>query len=138
MHEWALAEAVASAAVKVAKKEKIKEITKIKIKIGELQKLDTEIFEFALREISQPARELLKKATIEIEIEKGVLKCRVCGCDWNFSQAKKGLSDEDSESIHFVPELAHIFVKCPQCKSPDFEVVKGRSIWIDSIEGMKE
>ena len=37
-----------------------------------------------------------------------------------------------------VPELAHIFVKCPRCKSPDFEVVKGRSIWIESVEGMKE
>ena len=138
MHEWALAEAVVATAVKVAKKEKIKEITRIKIKVGELQKLDTEIFEFALREISQPSRKLLKKAKIEIEIEKGILKCRVCGHDWNFSQAKKGLSDEDSESIHFVPELAHIFVKCPRCKSPDFEVVKGRSIWIESVEGMKE
>ena len=135
MHEWALAEAVVATAVKVAKKEKIKEISGIKIKIGELQKLDTEIFEFALREISQPSRELLKKATIEIETELGVLRCRVCGCDWKFSQAKKGLSDEDSESIHFVPELAHIFVKCSRCKSPDFEVIKGRSIGIVSITG---
>lgn len=138
MHEWALAEAVVATAVKIASKEKIKEITEMKIKVGELQKLDIEIFEFALREISQPARELLKKAKIEIEIEKGVLRCRVCGYDWNFSQAKKGLSGENCESIHFVPELAHIFVKCPQCKSPDFEVIKGRQIWIESIEGMKE
>jgi hydrogenase nickel incorporation protein HypA/HybF len=138
MHEWALAEAVASTAEKAANKEKIKQISKIKIKVGELQQLDTEIFEFALREISQPNRALLKKAKIDIEIEKGVLKCRVCGCEWDFDSAKKDLNHEDSESIHFVPELSHTFIKCPQCKSPDFEVIKGRRIWIESLVGIKE
>lgn len=138
MHEWALAEAVVSTAVKIANKEKIKQVTVIRIKVGELQQMDKEIFEFALKEISQPARELLEKAKIEIETEKGVLRCRVCGCEWDFDSSKEDLNDEDFESIHFVPELAHIFIKCPKCKSPDFEVINGRSIWIDSIVGMKE
>ncbi|MCK4571832.1 hydrogenase maturation nickel metallochaperone HypA, partial [candidate division WOR-3 bacterium] len=54
MHEWALAEAVISTAIKVAEEEKFKEITEIKIKLGELQQIEIEIFEFALKEIIQP------------------------------------------------------------------------------------
>lgn len=138
MHEWALAESVVHTAVKIAEKEQIKQVSKIKIKIGELQQIDPEIFEFALKEISQQAQELLREAKIEIEEEKGVLCCRVCRHQWKFNDSKKELTGDDSESIHFIPELTHVFMKCPRCKSPDFEVIKGRSIWIDSLEGLKE
>lgn len=135
MHEWALAEGVISTALKVAEKGRLKEITKIKIKMGELQQIDIEIFEFALKEICQPQRPIMKKARIELETERAILKCRVCGQEWPFDDAVKGLSEEQSESIHFVPEIAHVYIRCPKCKSPDFEVTKGRGVWIDSIEG---
>ena len=135
MHEWALAEAVISTVLKVAEKERFGEITKIKIKMGELQQIDRDIFEFALKEISQPQRPIVRKAKIELETERAILKCRVCGQKWPFSEAMKGLSEEQCESIHFVPEIAHVYIGCPKCKSPDFEIVKGRRVWIDSIEG---
>jgi len=135
MHEWALAEAVISTALKVSKKENFKGITKIKIKMGELQQIDIEIFEFALKEIIQPQRPMLRKAKIELETERAILKCKVCGHKWAFGDAIKKLNEEESESIHFVPEIAHVYIRCPKCKSPDFEVVKGRGVWIDSIEG---
>ena len=135
MHEWALAEAVISTVLKVAEKEKLGEITKIKIKMGELQQIDREIFEFALKEISQPQRPIVRKAKIELETERAILKCRVCGQKWPFSEAIKGLSEEQCESIHFVPEIAHVYIGCPKCNSPDFEIVKGHRVWIDSIEG---
>ncbi len=135
MHEWALAEAVISSVLKVAEKEGLGEITKIEIKVGELQQTDIEVFEFALREISQPQRPIMRKAKIELKTEKAVLKCRACGHEWLFSDAVKGLSEEQSESIHFIPEVAHVYIRCPKCESPDFEFVKGRGVWIDSIEG---
>ena len=135
MHEWALAEAVISTAIKVAEEEKLKEITEIKIKLGELQQIEIEIFEFALKEIIQPQKQLLRKAKIEIETEKAILKCRVCGQEWNYEDAMKNLCEEESESIHFVPDIAHVYIRCPKCKSPDFEIVKGRGVWVESIEG---
>ena len=135
MHEWSLAEAVISSALKVAKKEKLTEITQIKIKMGELQQIDIEVFRFALKEIIQPQSPILRKAKIELETEKAILKCRVCGHKWAFADAMKKLSGEESESIHFVPEVAHVYIRCPKCESPDFEVVKGRGVWIGSIEG---
>jgi hydrogenase nickel incorporation protein HypA/HybF len=135
MHEWALAEAVISTAMKAAEKERLREITEIKIKLGELQQIEIEIFEFALKEIIQPP--LSRKTNIAIETEKAILKCRVCGHEWGFGDAIKKLSEEASESIHFVPEIAHVYVRCPKCKSPDFDVVKGRGVWIDSISGVR-
>jgi len=135
MHEWALAEAVVSTALKVAKEEKLSEITKIGIKMGELQQIDLEAFEFALKEIIKPENLLLRNAEIEFNTEKAVLKCRVCGYRWAFDDAAQKLSEQESESIHFIPETAHVYLKCPKCESPDFEIEKGRGVWIESVEG---
>jgi len=135
MHEWALAEAVIFSVLKAAREGEIKEITGIRVKVGELQQMDVEVFEFALREVSQPQRPLLKEAEIEIEMEEAVLRCNVCGHEWLFGDAVKGLSEEQSESIHFIPEVAHVYLRCPECDSPDFEFMKGRGVWIESIEG---
>lgn len=131
MHEWALAEAVVSTALEAVKEKDISEITVLKIKMGELQQIELEIFEFALKEITKN-KELLKNAEIEIEKESAVLKCNVCGHEWTFK--KENLSFEVSESIHFIPETAHTYIRCPECDSPDFEVLKGRGVELESIE----
>ncbi len=135
MHEWALADGVVSTALKTAEKEGLKKIGKITIKMGELQQIDIEIFKFALKEIMQPQNTLLKDTEIEIKTEKAFLRCRNCGHEWAFGDAMKKLDEDEAESIHFMPEIAHVYIRCPRCKSPDFEVVKGRGVWIDSIEG---
>ena len=48
MHEWALAEAVITAAQQIAEKEKLKEVKEVTIKVGELQQVDKEKLLFAL------------------------------------------------------------------------------------------
>ena len=141
MHEWALAEAVISTVVETSKKEKIKEIAEVKIKIGELQQIDEEIFRFALGEIiKEMVRDQdssLENMKIKIEEEPSFLKCRVCGHEWSFISQSKKLSEDESESIHFIPEAAYVYIRCPKCKSPDFEITKGRGVWIDSIRGTR-
>ena len=137
MHEWALAEAVVSTALKISKKEKLKEITKLRIRVGELQHIDKEILEFALKEIMRPRSSTLRNAKIEIETEEAILKCRACGHQWPYNDSKKELNEEECESIHFIPEIAHVYIRCPKCKSPDFEIIKGRGIWLNSIKGIK-
>ncbi|MFW0859089.1 MAG: hydrogenase nickel incorporation protein HypA [Dehalococcoidia bacterium] len=133
MHEWALAEGVISTALQVAEREGLNEITAIKIKMGELQQIDLEIFELALSEIRQSQTSMVANARTELEREAAVLKCRVCGREWAFGDAL--LAEEERESIHFLPEIAHTYITCPECKSPDFQFVKGRGVWIDSIVG---
>jgi len=135
MHEWSLAQAVIYTAIEYQKKGKLKEVTELEVKIGELQQIDIEIFKFALKEIVQFKK--MMGTRIRIETEKAVLKCRVCGYQWNFSDSTKRLNEDKAELIHFIPEVAHVYLRCPKCKSPDFEITKGRGVWISSIKGLR-
>jgi len=135
MHEWALADGVVSTALKVAENEKLKKITKIKVKIGELQQIDLDIFRHALEDVIRPQEGMLRDTQIEIGTEAAILRCRNCRREWRFADAMSRLDEDEAESIHFIPEIAHVYIRCPSCRSPDFEVIKGRGVWIDSIEG---
>lgn len=137
MHEWALADAVVSTAAKVAEKEKLSEITEIKIGLGQLQQIETNIFEFAIREIIRSQKTVFKKTKIVLQVQKAVMKCRNCGKKWASAAVVERLDSTDSEAIHFVPEVAHAYIRCPECKSPDFEIAQGRGVWINSISGEK-
>jgi hydrogenase nickel incorporation protein HypA/HybF len=132
MHEWALAEAVVSAASNMAEREGLKTVTSVSIKLGELQQVDVEIFRFA---ISQLLSGKLKDARVSIRKTHARLRCRACGHKWSFSKIR--LDDSAKEAIHFVPEIAHAYVRCPVCRSQDFEIEEGRGVWIESIKGEK-
>ncbi len=132
MHEWALAEAVIATATKIADEQELRKVTEVTIRIGELQQIEPEIFSFALSQL-KPAR--FGKTKFTIKPAKAKLKCRACGEQWHFTKAK--LDENTREAIHFVPELAHAFIKCPRCGSPDFEIVEGRGVWLESVKGMK-
>ena len=133
MHEWALAEAILASAKQVAEKENLREVTEVTIKVGELQQIEPPILRFAL---SQLKPENFKHAKFHILKAKSTLKCRVCGTTWQFSLKK--LDKATAEAIHFVPEAAHSFVKCPKCGSPDFEIASGRGVWLEDIKGAKQ
>jgi hydrogenase nickel incorporation protein HypA/HybF len=131
MHEWALAEGVVSTATRIAEEKGLERVTEVKVNIGELQQIEEDIFRFALDQLRTP---LLKDAEFVFETIPGRLRCRVCGEEWSFSPG--GLSEDVSEAIHFVPEMAHVYLKCPGCGSPDFEVKEGRGVYLASIKGI--
>ncbi|RLI04377.1 hydrogenase nickel insertion protein HypA [Candidatus Bathyarchaeota archaeon] len=132
MHEWALAEAVIKTVSQIAEKEGLDNVSEVNIRLGELQQVDVEIFKFALSQLKAPK---LEKAQFNIRRDEAKLRCRVCSYEWTFSSVE--LDEEAREAVHFVPEIAHAFMKCPRCGSPDFEVVSGRGVWIESVKGVK-
>jgi len=132
MHEWALAEAVIAAAQQIAEKEKLKEVKEVVIKIGELQQVEEDILRFALLQL-KPAN--FKNAEFHIAKAETTLKCRVCGHSWLFKKQK--LDEDTAKAIHFVPEVAHAYIKCPKCGSPDFEITEGRGVWLENIKGVR-
>jgi hydrogenase nickel incorporation protein HypA/HybF len=132
MHEWALAEAVIAATVDIATKEKLKQVTEVTVKIGELQQVERRIFVFALRQLKPPE---FDETRFRITKGRTKLKCRACGNQWSFQKNK--LNDETAEAIHFVPEVAHTYIKCAHCGSPDFEIVEGRGVWIENVRGAR-
>jgi hydrogenase nickel incorporation protein HypA/HybF len=133
MHEWALAEGVIKTADKFAEDQGMEEVTEVRIMIGELQQIEHEIIEFALDQMRTPR---MKNAKFVIETVPAAFKCRKCGNEWKLETKK--LDEETGEAIHFVPEMAHVYLKCPNCGSPDFEITEGRGVWLASMKGRKK
>jgi hydrogenase nickel incorporation protein HypA/HybF len=137
MHEWALAESILTAAIEAAEKEKLKKIILINISIGELQQIEQDLFEFSINEILKTQNKKLKNVEIKIETEKSTLRCKSCDNKWAFEDMKRKLNDDESEAIHFLPEVAFVHARCPKCGSPDFEIISGRGVKITAIKGEK-
>ena len=135
MHEWALAEGVIATALDAGEKEGLGTITKIVVRIGELQRIQEDVFRQALEEVMPDSEPRLAATEIVLEIQPARFRCRPCQHRYTLADTGSGLDHEALESIHFIPELAHIFMECPSCHSPDFEVVEGRGVWIETLEG---
>lgn len=132
MHEWALAEAILTSAKEIAEKEQLKTVTEVTIKVGELQQVEPPILRFALSQMKQG---IFENSKFHIRKAKSKFKCRVCGTTWQFNSKK--VDKATAEAIHFVPEVAHTYIKCPNCGSPDFEIASGRGVWLENIKGAK-
>ncbi len=132
MHEWALAEAILTSAKQIAEKEHVTTVTEVTIRVGELQQVEPPILRFALSQMKQG---IFGKSKFRILKAKSTLKCRVCNTTWRYNTKK--VDKAISEAIHFVPEVAHTYIKCPKCGSPDFEIVTGRGVWLEDLKGVK-
>ena len=133
MHEFALAEAVVRAVLQTAESEGMTAVTRVAVQVGELQSIKRDVFEFALEQVGSDDPRLAD-AAMQVEIVPARFACR--DCEHVFTLAETAERDPDAnEAIHFVPELAHAFMRCPGCGSPDFEVTGGRGVGIASIEG---
>jgi hydrogenase nickel incorporation protein HypA/HybF len=135
MHEWALAEGVIKTALEAGEKDGLTSISRVSVKIGELQRIKTEVFENALQTVMPQADPRLASTRIELEIEPARFRCRPCRAEFVLADLDGPVDHDQLESIHFIPELAHAFMSCPRCHSPDFEVIEGRGVWIDAVEG---
>jgi hydrogenase nickel incorporation protein HypA/HybF len=133
MHEWALAEGVISTATKFARENNLTKVTEVVVMIGELQQVEHDVLEFAFEQLKTP---LFEEARFVLKSQEAKFKCRNCGNEWTFKS--QGMTEEVSEAIHFVPEMAHVYIKCPKCGSPDFEVSQGRGVWLATITGEKD
>ena len=131
MHEWSLAEGIIETVIEFAKNHNAKKVVKIVVVLGELQDIEREIVEYALNQLKMNT--IADEAKIEFETEEALFKCRACGYQWSLKDVNKNLNPEIREDIHFVPEVVHSFLTCPNCGSRDFEVVKGRGIYIKEI-----
>ena len=143
MHEWAIAEGIVSTVVSFSLKEGAKKVTKVVISVGELSQLNLEILRDAIKELSEGT--IMEGAEIVFQVEEAMFKCSSCGFSWSFSSVKKNLlrmfCGEDVEEcdnpVHYVPDLVNVFLRCPKCGSPDFEISSGRGVKIVSVEVVK-
>ena len=126
MHEWALAEAVVRTVEELLSGSK--QVRYLEVVLGELQAVDEEVFELALRELlaSLRAEKGLEVEGFRIARERAAFQCRVCSHKWFLEEWE--LAEEFREAVHFVPEVVHSYYSCPRCGSRDFEIVQGRGV----------
>ncbi len=128
MHEWALAEAT----VETVRREAAgRRVLGVRLAFGELQQVDREIFAAALADLAPGAG--LAAGAFEVVEEAARFACRACAATWALTDVTT-LSDDDREAIHLLPEAAHAYLRCPRCRSADFDVVAGRGVSISTIE----
>jgi len=144
MHEWSIAQAIVETINEVANEKNARRVKLIKLKVGSLAMLDTEIIKDALRILSENTK--LEGAKLEIENEDTKFKCKKCGYTWSFSEIENKIKDEwkdtsvtDEEgtqdlSIHYFPELIYIMARCPKCNSKDFEILGSKEILVEGLE----
>jgi len=133
MHEWALAEAVVAAATETARQQKLAVVDEIVLNIGELQAIDNELFTSLVRDRLVNAAAELRNAKVRAVRGEAAFACQACRKEFSERDAKVG--EEEREAIHFVPEMAHVYMRCPACGSPDFSIVRGRGVFIQEITG---
>lgn len=73
----------------------------------------------------------------DLVTEPATLRCRPC-CAEHEPDLAADVDANATEAIHFVPELAHAYLRCPQCGSPDFTIVAGRGVTVGRIEGERD
>ena len=130
MHEWALAEAVVATVEKLRREHGGLPVLGVKVRFGELQKIEMEAFQEGLRAASSGLP--YGPEVFSFLGEPASFACRACGREWPLAGAA-GLGEEEREAIHFLPESAHVYLRCPSCGSPDFEVASGRGVTIESV-----
>ena len=137
MHELALADAVVKAALRAADDAGMDHIGRVVVKVGELQQIEKELFEFSLTSVLPAQDPRLNGVVFEVADEAVLFACRSCATEYGRDDVDID-GGEESEAIHFIPELSHAFARCPACGSPDFDITAGRGITLTRVEGSAE
>lgn len=137
MHEYALADAVVRTVLATATAEHLTRVVAVDVRIGALQQIDRETFAAALTAVQPQDEPRLVGVRFELTTVPASFRCRPCGRSYEPDVAA-AVDAHAGEAIHFVPELAHAWLRCPDCDSPDFDIVAGRGVTVASIEGERD
>ena len=135
MHEWALAESVVKTASEHAATAGLRSVSEVSVRLGELQAVDRGIFTFAVKELLKSSFKHLHACKFRVVKEPAAFRCRACADEFTLKALRR--TEAEAENIHFIPEMAHVFLKCPRCKSPDFDIIAGRGVTIRNIKGRR-
>ncbi len=131
MHEWALAEAVVATVEKIRQENGGGRVLAVRVRIGELQKISPEAFQEGLR-ASLEGRPYGAEVFAFLD-DPAVFRCRLCAREWPLAGVPE-LGEEEREAVHFLPEAAHVYLRCPGCGSPDFDLAAGRGVTIEAVD----
>ena len=112
MHEYSIVDNIFRIVISTAEKEGLKKITKINLCIGKMRQVVPEIMQFAFNAIA--IETVASGAVLEITQVPVEITCNNC-------KAKSIVDD-------------NIYI-CPSCGSSQLEIIRGKELFIESIEG---
>lgn len=130
-------DAVLCAASKAAKENGLTRVDEVVAVLGEMQAIDEKAFSSIFSDLRENYAPVFSRAGLVLETAPAILSCKACGKDFTFAEGRDALKHEEKEAVHFVPDLARVFVQCPACKSPDFTIKQGRGVYLKEIRGAK-
>jgi hydrogenase nickel incorporation protein HypA/HybF len=131
MHEWALAEAVVSSVDRIRQEHENRRVLAVHVRVGELQRIEMEVFRQGLA-IHLEER-TYGPEVFHFESDPASFHCNRCGHEWLLGSVEN-LGEDEMEAIHFLPEAANVYLRCPSCGSPDFALGAGRGVRIASVD----
>lgn len=111
MHELSVATGIVEIAEKILQQNGMKKIHAIHIVIGELTCVDETALRFALEPAGKGS--LIEGSEIVIHKQKAIARCEPC--------------NKVFDPVGFVAQ-------CPKCKGFETEILKGRELYVKSIE----
>lgn len=114
MHELGIARDLWKAVEEKARNSNFKKITKVTIKLGEASGIDEDLLRHSLLDHIFP-KTIAKNSKLDLIKEDVKSKCSKCGRELT----KENMSD----------------IKCPHCGSLDIEVLAGKDVYVENIEG---
>lgn len=112
MHEFTLIKNIFDVIIKSAKDNNLHRITVVRLKVGALRQVVPEFLQFAFEIAAKDT--IAAGAKLEVEYIPITVLCRSCG-------ARSTVSE-------------HTYL-CSRCESSDLEILTGKEVVIDSIEG---
>jgi hydrogenase nickel incorporation protein HypA/HybF len=112
MHELAIAQELTSIVLETAEKENLAVVSRVNVIFGRMIQIVPEIFEFAFRESVRES--IAGEALLSIKILPVRIRCHEC--------------EEETEA-------GDMFFACSKCGSRNIEIIQGKEIYIESIEG---
>ncbi|MEM0382166.1 MAG: hydrogenase/urease maturation nickel metallochaperone HypA [Nitrososphaerota archaeon] len=106
-------------------------VKSFRVVVGELSMLNLEQLSEALKRLIEASE--VSGAQFSIEVEPARVRCGTCGYEMAFSEAVSGLSEEERETIHFLPDLIASYAECRRCGSLDLRVVEGRGVSVRDV-----
>ncbi|MDA3871366.1 MAG: hydrogenase maturation nickel metallochaperone HypA [Candidatus Marinimicrobia bacterium] len=113
MHEGAIVQSIFDSAEEIKKKENLKNVTTIKIIVGEYHQIVKEVM-FTYFDIMKLEYNGFKKAKLEMDVIPAEIQCKSCGKSFNINDP---------------------IMICPNCQSFETELIKGKELYIKAITG---